>query len=280
MEIKARLREHRSAAHRANCPSLHYYVRDQPGMVEEYVILAETLPDTDNLPIFLNLLEMLGALLFQTLPEKTLRRYLPPSIPICAPGTHLNVASPLSQGVRGAEKSFAFLYYSDEPLIKAYLETCRIRQSTTCKLRALEGIDRPREMKLVSHTIRNQTNGRPDLRAALHLRQVHFYLNEKMLRQIGATCGEKVMVDFELSETDPHPTPYALRSTPDDPAIRLGVRVTGPEGTVCPSSDGTQIVKSVNTLVDEIEGRTAEEIENTPNRMLRLTKRHPKVRYT
>ena len=277
-ELKTRLRDHQSAAHRANCPSLHYYVRDQPDMVEEYVVLAETLPDTDNLPLFLNLLEMLGTLLFQTLPEKTLRRYLPPNTPICCPGIHLNVASPLSQGVRDGSKSFALLFYSDEPMIKAYIEAYLVRKSATMRLRALEGIDRPREMKLGRSVADERSNS--DKRAYVYLRQVYFHLNDKMLKQIGATYDERVMVDFELSETDPHPTPYATRSGPNDPAIRLGVRVTGPEGEVFLSSGGNQIVKRVNTLVDEIEGRTAEEIENTPNRMLRLTKRQPMVRYT
>ena len=46
-----------------------------------------------------------------------------------------------------------------------------------------------------------------------------------MLKQIGATYGEQVMVDFELSETDPHPTPYATRSAYDNLAIRLSFLV-------------------------------------------------------
>ena len=43
--------------------------------------------------------------------------------------------------------------------------------------------------------------------------------------QIAATYGEQVMADFAFSQTDPHSTPYANRSIPDDPAIRLGVRL-------------------------------------------------------
>ena len=147
------------------------------------------------------------------------------------------------------------------------------RRSTTYRFKALEGIDRPKEMKLIR-------NARLKSRACLHLRQVFFFLSEKMLKHIGATFGELVMVEFQLSQTDPHPTPYATRSAPDDPAIRLGVMVTGLEGAVYASCDGIQIVKSVNTLVDEMEGRTAEEIERTPRRMLRKTKRYPKMRYT
>ena len=273
ISIKTRLQDHQNPAYRAKCPSLHYFARDQPGMMEEYVILAETLPDADNLPLFLNLLEMLGTLLFQTLPEKTLQRYLPPNFPICAPGAHLNIASPLSQGFRDAQKSVALLFYSDDPMIKAYLEDWMGRRSTTYKLKALEGVDRPREMKLFRNT-------RSGSRAYLHLRQVHFFVSGKTLMEIGATQDDKVMVEFQLSETEPHPTPYATLSTVDDPAIRLGVKVTGAEGAVFLFSYGTQIVKRVNTLVDEIEGRTANEIENTPNRMLRLTKREPKTRYT
>ena len=84
----------------------------------------------------------------------------------------------------------------------------------------------------------------------------------------------RINLKVDISREKPHPNVDALNSTSSDPSIRLGLRVTFQHGyddgvkSEWLYTTGTQAVYKMNTLVDSIEGRTIEDIENTPRRWL------------
>jgi len=99
------------------------------------VVLAKFVdlkPNSSHSEQLLNIAEMLGALLFQTLPRETLRRYLPESVEIEYPNVHLNVLSHLLQTRDGnisredMEAALGSLTDSNDPFIQNYfLEKAR-----------------------------------------------------------------------------------------------------------------------------------------------------------
>jgi hypothetical protein len=96
--LKARLREHESPFYRSRNPSLHYHVWDSlPANESTFVILSQC---TEIDPVALNLLEVWGASIFQTLPKNDLVKYLPDdTVLLLQAGSHLNVAHPLWQRI-------------------------------------------------------------------------------------------------------------------------------------------------------------------------------------
>lgn len=90
-------------------PSLHYYVWDsRPGNLSAFVILAylddirptntsigTKFMGTDN-QLQINIAELWAALIFQTLPEHELKKYMDPTTIVKR--QHLNVANPLLRG--------------------------------------------------------------------------------------------------------------------------------------------------------------------------------------
>ena len=64
-----------------------------------------------------------------------------------------------------------------------------------------------------------------------------------------------------------------MKATPDDPAIRLGIQISGTDtlGNAISfwlKSKGKQNILKMNTLVDESEGKTNGEIGRTPCRWI------------
>jgi len=98
--IQERIRRHNDPWNRARHPSLRYHLWDsKPGMNSAFVILGIT----GNLPqLQLNLLESWCCLMFQTLPSRDLRTYLPEGT--ARLGCHLNVADPLWQSFTGCKQ--------------------------------------------------------------------------------------------------------------------------------------------------------------------------------
>lgn len=265
--LARRLGEHQNKVLRDATPCLHYYVLKAASRSEKFVVLANlSLLDEAILPYCLNILEMLGCLAFQTLPEKTLLQYLPQGSKVSSPGAHLNVASPLAQGCSKAERSFSLLAHSSNPLIRAYYQDRRkkgyARMQETWINRAvhtaIEGGEV--ELKMITET-------RPMPRARFHLRDVTVTISPEQLEELGRTYGDKVRVEYELSE-EPHPMPFASKARFDDPAIRLGIKIIG-KTTIWASSGGDLMVKKANTLVDELAGVSFTEITGRPRRYLR-----------
>jgi hypothetical protein len=89
--------------------------------------------------------------------------------------------------------------------------------------------------------------------------------------------GDTVLVTISIEEKHPHRFYYAARSAADDPAIRLGVHVSGKDvdrkafaGWI--HSNGEMVVKKVNTLVDQLEGNPLQYSMMQPRRWLKLWK--------
>lgn len=77
----------------------------------------------------------------------------------------------------------------------------------------------------------------------------------------------------EISEGQAHYSPYAMNATPEDPAIRFGIHISGTDilGNALSfwlQSNGMQNILKMNALVDELEGKTDEEIGRTPRRWI------------
>ena len=78
---------------------------------------------------------------------------------------------------------------------------------------------------------------------------------------------------LEISNGQAHHSPYAMKATPDDPAIRLGIQISGTDtlGNAISfwlKSKGKQNILKTNTLVDESEEKTNGEIGRTPCRWI------------
>ncbi len=97
-----------------------------------------------------------------------------------------------------------------------------------------------------------------------------------------ASFGGKVYFKIEISNGQAHHSPYAIRATQDDPAIRLGIQISGTDtlGNAISfwlKSKGKQNILKMNTLVDEFEGKTDGEIGRTPRRW--IAKKETRGRY-
>jgi hypothetical protein len=109
--LKARLREHESPFYRSRNPSLHYRVWDSfPVNESTFVILSQC---TEMDPIALNLLEVWGASIFQTLSKNDLVKHLPDdTVLLLQAGSHLNIAHPLWQRISKKKQD---IYGSADP---------------------------------------------------------------------------------------------------------------------------------------------------------------------
>lgn len=95
-----RIKDHLEAIQKMVTSSLHYHVACKPGRRPNFVITTDIDTkglSTGQLETLLDVLEMAQALALQSLPEATLRVYLPSDTLIANPNVHLNVASPLYQ---------------------------------------------------------------------------------------------------------------------------------------------------------------------------------------
>ena len=117
-------KQHSSPRYQQTHPSLHYSVF-RPGIMNDVFVLISEAPPEVNPEIdwlLLNLLEMWGSLVFQTLHEKDLLEWLPAGVHRPSPGQHLNVALPVRQSkVEGNPldhamqlERFAQLRFSDD----------------------------------------------------------------------------------------------------------------------------------------------------------------------
>ena len=98
---------------------------------------------------------------------------------------------------------------------------------------------------------------------------------------------DKIDFKVELSQGNLHQSPYAYNARPSDPAIRLGIRITGTGKTdntvsLWLQSRGEQNVFKMNTLVDELEGILDETTQKMPRRWVakNRTKGREKPIYT
>ena len=138
--LRVRVAQHLNFRYRRDHPSLHYYVLEW-SIYNVFGVLAvlpsggygNAVPGMDHPELVMNVLEMWMCLMFRTLPEDTLKEWLPDDVLVdkkkltAKEGVvgGLNVASPLDQGVEMKERDFVDLSEEDDPIIRDYLKDVR-----------------------------------------------------------------------------------------------------------------------------------------------------------
>lgn len=178
--------------------------------------------------------------------------------------------------IKGYHKSlrerFCNLRFSLNPSHRAYYYEVKRRQnssasaSRTAKTRREVLLGARREVK----SYRCQTvPGQYTIRRCIFIGSFCLWLPNS---SAGSLSG-KVYFKTEISNGQAHHSPYAMKATPDDPAIRLGIHICGTNAlgnaiSFWLQSRGMQNILKMNTLVDELEGKTDGEIEQTPRRWI------------
>ena len=113
IDLKNRLKDHMNPLNRNRHPSLHYHAWDlRPGNLSAFVVIAyldnirtknSSIGTKDDL-LKMNIIELWGTLIFQTLPKRELEKYINPTTIIGR--QHLNVFNPLWQGVSNLDDVF------------------------------------------------------------------------------------------------------------------------------------------------------------------------------
>jgi hypothetical protein len=134
--LRQRIAQHLNFRYRRDNPSLHYYalqysIYNAIGVLAVLPMGNATLPGMDAPDLLLNVLEMWMCLVFRSLPEESLREWLPSDDtinPARKEGKEgvvggLNIALPIDQGEKS--RSWVDLGESDDPLIREYMESGR-----------------------------------------------------------------------------------------------------------------------------------------------------------
>jgi hypothetical protein len=300
-----RLETHRKREYRVKNQCLHYFIWDRGNenkmyeVGEEFVILSaiERVDPVD--PYLLNILEMWGCLMLQTLTKNALTKYLPADMVAPYAGTHLNIAIPLHQApfrvmVDTGDPS---MYHTSDPMVAQYYTSLRrrfyeLKFSPNAALRNYyANVTRQRVITRV------ETTNSKKLKEALvgveksvyvvtsHIYQyflLSYFAFTISRRWIHLEDGAPIQVRLDLITEDElrrkgsHPNVYCTCATRDDPASRLAVFVEGTSATGVPfagwlRSRATKKVFKMNTLVDMLEGGTMFQSRNTPRRWISLT---------
>ncbi|KAL8886313.1 MAG: hypothetical protein Q9215_005964 [Flavoplaca cf. flavocitrina] len=273
--FKRIVREHQSPSYRIREPSLHYWVWQQlPEAEHTWVVLAngpDLSDDSTHGQLLLNLLEMIGALMFQTLPAEALDIYLDPSIKRTVSGSGLNIALPLHQsdGSRGAR--LAHLGQSEDPVFREYYAQALIRLRATRRktvlsqayVNYLDGHDVVLTPTKLSETNRSK-------RTTIFVRNVSQIIYQHHLDQLGVAWGDSITVRCEVTTYAAHPNAYAQDATPVDPSQRLGIRlISGAGVSIWLQGKGDNKAQRANSLVDELEGVSEAESRTLQRRWFR-----------
>lgn len=126
-QVRRRVRNHRSEMKKGK--SLHHRIARVETRVSNFVLLGKWTDDAvvPMAPALLDLVEMYFSLLFQSLPKRSLTKWLPIDVPL-RKETGLNIALPLYQAAlaagskKRAQLSFLDLKDSDDPEVRGYLK--------------------------------------------------------------------------------------------------------------------------------------------------------------
>ena len=253
-----------------------------------FVVLGYT---RETSPLFLNLLELLCCLIFQTLPSWDLEEHLPPGT--ARTGYHLNIANPLWQSFseitsdnyerkeffrnllqgtnppvkdyyRSLVGNFHALKYSPDPELYEYWRAVHYRAQVGSSAAKMD------------RTLRKLMGGTEKLVAVTeksHQIITFGYVNFRVQKpKVSLKHGTHLHAQGFLSQ-GPNPSRYALDACPADPAIRFCIKVAGFDALGQPfecflSAPGETTVKDVNTLVDRIEGESVKAIAKKPRRLV------------
>jgi hypothetical protein len=303
VNLEERIRKHNDPWYRARHPCLHYHVWDStPDMESIFIVLAST--DDDVPQLQLNLLELWCCLIFQTLPQQELRKYV--SEEVSPSGSHLNVANPIWQSFTECKhdcyehkERFKELIHSCDPLVADYYRSLAqgfrdLKTSSNPRLRAyyMAAYHRSQAGSAAAKVGRTFTQLLSGTEKTVYGRgssqlitfgYVNFRISKKYqdLAHGAVVHAQGFLTDGANSHR------YAVDALPEDPAIRFSFRIAGkningePFGMFI-HAPGEVTVKDINTLVDRLSGEDVDNIATKSRRMIPtdVTKGRYKVMYT
>lgn len=264
--LKRRILNHQNPDYRRHNPSLHYHVLDSsPTMQGSFAVITCGQFGSTVRQSYLNIIEMFMCLLFQTLPEKTLRKFLPDRVEILNPGAHLNLAAPIYQGMSNPGWSLLLARESADPLIYDYYKR---RLGVRAQQRREEQLELTRNGGLRQLSRTGSSNA---LSFTIGCLNMIIYMSTMNTKDLGLMPGDQVYTEFLITEGR-NPDAWALDALDEDPGNRVAIRVSGllPEGkpySFLVHKTGDITAKQANSLFDFIDGveDTVDSV-NTPRR--------------
>ncbi len=270
VNLSKRITEHQNIKQRKLHPSLHYSALDGAEW-DQFVILAawSTLPDMTNPEIkeetylLLSLTETWCCFLFQTLPRKTLQRYLP-ALTFYSPEVHLNVACPLLQPGTAAT-NLGELYHSDDALLRSYAQAS-LKKATEVRVQYRADSLRLRVNQGGEFCVFSNTGY-----GMVQIGYVKLSLPPNPL----LLPSGNIWVQAEICEEGTiHPHHACQLACGTDPALRIAFNIAvvneeGVTGTHWLTTTGKCAVFKCNSFVEDMEGLTREEIEAKERRIIR-----------
>jgi hypothetical protein len=305
--LAKRLSDHMNPLFRIKHPSLHYYAWDsRPRNMSAFVILAY-LDEPTNFStgtglvigkddqLKMNIVELWGALIFQTLSERELSKYIDPTTIVRR--QHLNVANPLWQGDSNLEDEYAniskkerftALLHGADDITRGYYHSLRdefyaLKDSINPTLREYYHTRRELAMAgLVDSNNRKMAQVLQDLRYGCE-KVVH---DSNWAYIIIFGCFKFRISKTKYPEVVPQSTVFAQgflhegtakecycsETEEADPARRFCLRITGSSlgrpYSYFIEAGGDKTAQNINALVDLLEGVKKEDIVNRPRRAL------------
>jgi hypothetical protein len=293
--------------YRAKHPSLHYHVwnrgKEEPDyeVDESFVFLCE-MPENAN-PHLLNLLEMWGCLMLQSLTGNSLAKYLPADMIAPRDSTPLNIAIPLHQAptmdMHDAQDPSS--YHTSDPALLQHFSSLRrrffeLKFSSNSTLvdyyntvmqqkaisRAKTNIERARQCMGGMQVFVKVTSraGRPGtFRQSFHVSLFTFNIS---LKWVQLENEAPIEVRFELTTKDelrqkgPPENVYCLGASTNDPAIRLAIHIEGTDENGKPFAGWLQVqsalrIPKMNTFVEMLDGGSMLDSSKRPNRWYKQT---------
>jgi len=306
-DLAKRLQDHNNPLYRIKHPSLHYFVWDsRPDHHSVFVVLAylddlKPVANTERNEIvlknehqlILNIAELWGALIFQTLPERELCKYMDPAIIVGR--QHLNVANPLWQGAgagasdledkfadlskkarfemllhqadnttrlyyRSLRAEFFSLKHSPNPVLKAYYDARReptLQGQANCNARflarTLEDIMQGREKKVTVNSSK--------FTQVVTFGNFNFRLSKRKYPELASPqtiFAQGFLHHGGVGEC------YSMDAQESDAARRFSLKITGEHQsqpyTYFIRAGGDITAQNINVLVDLLDGATKTEI--------------------
>jgi hypothetical protein len=312
-DLAKRLSDHMNPLFRIKHPSLHYYVWDsRPGNLSAFVILAylddigpantsigtKLVIGTDD-QLKINIAELWAALIFQTLPERELSKYMDPITIVKR--QHLNVANPLWQGVSTLEDEYAnlskkerftALQHGADDIARQYYHSLRdefyqLKDSPNPVFRAYYHARQGLAIAALKKGDARMTAQMLEDLMCWREKVVHTYTSNRSHTQVisfgcfvfriskieypEAVPGSTVFAQGFLYNTEAKEC-YCIEAQELDPARRLSPRITG-SGLSRPytyfvQAGGDKTAQQINESVDLLEGVKKDDIVNRTRRAL------------
>lgn len=266
-------RQHMDKHYRWKNPSCHYDVWESSSASEDYWVKIADVPiqmlKPEQRGLALNIFEMLGSLMFQTLLDPILDVYLKPEIEHQTATKGLNIHLPLYQGHRDLEQARkiddddVWVPFNDllclaleDRLLENSIVDFRNRIGLACReTRLSKQLQKLIDGKrcLVTRYVRKGSSR--DVSATIILRIINIRIKAKRLEQLGISWGDMITVRCELNPKGHHQDAYAMDAVEDDPANRLAIKCTNDMGVSWyQKAKGDNNAQRANALVDELEG--------------------------